>query len=277
MASASTVYVKGACATMRDDTAEARWGKLDEVHKMLSSQSDSKELFTKFTVLRSVVGEAKPVFSDSVLTRVKVSCEEQTSTEAEECDEFEPVSMHVVAYFNYTQFMEEMAELVVQARLLRSIGMEGSGLRFQRRKRNISASRDEPRAGSSGYTGKPTIKAAGHEPTYQPVTLIPVGALRLRRVAKVSGAGELAEFVAKIERVCVVKSMCCFGVGRILMTAAEKIARDAFHVRWALLYAHLSSKEFYAKTGYAPKEGQTCMGLHAPHVLMVKCLAGASM
>ncbi|KAG5484023.1 hypothetical protein LSCM1_05875 [Leishmania martiniquensis] len=277
MASASTADVKDAGTAVRDGTAEARWAKLDEVHQMLSSHPDAKERFTKFTVLRSVVGEAKPVFSDAALTRLKVSCEEQASAMTGECDDFDPVSMHVVVYFNYTQFMEEMEELVVQARLLRSIGMEGSGLRFQRRERNMSASGDEPRAGRSGYNGKLSITAPMHEPKYCPATLIPIGTLRLRRVSKASGTGKLAEVVAKIERLCVVTSVRCFDVARILMAAAEGIARDAFHVRWAIIHAHLNAQDLFTKAGYAPRQGQAPVELPTPHILLVKCLTDASL
>ncbi|CAJ1987152.1 Glucosamine 6-phosphate N-acetyltransferase [Leishmania donovani] len=274
MASTANAGVDGLCPATRDAAAEVLWAKLDEVQKLLANKPDAKELFTKYTVFRSVVGEVKPVFTDSVRTRVKVFCEEPAFAVPEECDDFEPVSLHVVAYLNYTLFMEEMRELMVQARLLKSIGMEGSGLRFQRREQNIVAPDNEPRTGSSS---KPSGQVSMHKPSYRPATLIPVGTLRMRRVSKASEAGKLAEVVAKIERVCVVKSARCFDAGRALMRAAEKIARDAFHVRWALTYAQLSSKDFYTKAGYTPKDGRACMDLHTPHVVMIKCLVDASM
>nr|AKK31195.1 actyltransferase-like protein [Leishmania amazonensis] len=268
MASTAKAAVNGTCAAMRDGAAEALWTKLDGVQKLLTNKPDAKELFTKYTTFRSVVGEVKPVFTDSVRTRVRVFCEEPAFAASEECDDLESVSLHVVAYLNYTLFMEEMKELMAQARLLKSIGMEGSGLRFQRREQNIVAPGNEAHTGSSR---NPFIQAPVHKSSYRPATLIPVGTLRLRRVSKAS------EVVAEIERVCVVKSARCFDVGRTLMRAAEKIARDAFRVRWAFTHAQPSSKDFYTKAGYTPKDGRACMDLHMPYVVMVKCLVGASM
>ncbi|KAI5688653.1 Acetyltransferase [Leishmania braziliensis] len=277
MSSTSSVDVNSAFPAMQDSADAVQWTKLDGAQKLLANHSDAKRFFTKYTMLRTVVGEVKPVFYDSVRTRVKVLCEEKAFAAGEECDDLEAVSMHVVAYFHYRLFMEEMKELMAQARLLKSIGMEGSGLRFQPRERNIDASGDKLRARNSCRCGEPSVKVQLHELSYCPAAFIPVGALRLRRVSKVSETGEFSEVVAKIDRVCVVKSVRCFDVGRVLMKAAEKIAREAFHVRWALVDAQLSSKGFYAKIGYAPKDVQTCMELHLPYVVMAKCLAEASL
>ncbi|GET86911.1 actyltransferase-like protein [Leishmania tarentolae] len=274
MASTANASVGGSHSAMQDGTSEPLWAKLDEVQKLLVNKPDAKEFFIKYTVLRSVVGEVKPVFTDSLRTRAKVLCEDPAFEVPEECDNLEPVSLHVVAYLNYTLFMAEMRELMMQARLLKSIGMEGSGLRFQRREENLVAPGDEPRTGSSD---RPLTQVLTHKPRYRPPTLIPVGTLRLRRVSKASEVGALAEVVARIERLCIVKSVRCFEVGRTLMGAAEKIARDAFHVRWALVYAQLSSKDFYMKYGYMPMDGRACVDLHEPRTVMLKCLVSASM
>ncbi|KAK7195159.1 actyltransferase-like protein [Novymonas esmeraldas] len=263
---------------LHDSATEALWTKLEEVQKLLEHQPDAKELFTRYTVVRSVVGEVKPVFPDAVRLRVKVFCDEQGFAAEREWDDTDPVSMHVVAYFNYTLFTEEMQELAVQARLLRSIGMEGSGLRFQRRRRSTTSTADGEAVSPGGSSdGAPSVHLPVTESKkYRPATLIPVGTLRLRRVSKAAEAGTLTEVVAKIERVCVVKSVRRFDVGRVLMRAAENIARDAFHVRWAILYAQVISTNFYTKIGYVLKDGRVFMVGPSEHVVMVRCLADAS-
>lgn len=290
----------------------ALWAKLDEVLKLLAHQPDAKELFNKYTVLRSVVGEVKPVFSDALRIRLKVFGDEHGLATRTECDDFEAISIHVVAYFNYTLFTEEMEELAVQARLLKSIGMEGSGLRFQRRRSNAaSAGSDDSTAtngakagGNRGTSGvvstnnnnnnssssssaggaagaaverKPPKNVVREPPAgrYKPPVLIPVGCMRLRRAAKAPRAGKLQEVVARMERLCVVPSVRHYDMGRVLMTAAENIARDVCHVRWALLYAPLEAREFYIKVGYVAKDGWIFYKNEKPHLVMIKCLADA--
>jgi hypothetical protein len=268
------------CAT----AAAALWQKLDEVLKLLAHQPDAKELFNKYTVIRSVVGEVKPVFSDALRIRLKVFHDEQGPASRTECDDFEAISIHVVTYFNYTRFTEEMEELAVQARLLRSIGMEGSGLRFQRRRGKQSASGD---ANSSSSSSNAKVESKSKTPIaaamvggpwagrYRPPVMIPVGCMRLRRAAKAPRAGKLLEVVARMERLCVVKSVRNFDIGRVLMSAAEDIARDVCHVRWALVYVPLEARDFYVKIGYVAKDGWVLYKNEMPHIVMVKCLAGA--
>lgn len=268
------------------------WAKLDEVLKLLAHQQDAKKLFNKYVVVRSVVGEVKPVFSDALRIRLKVFCDEQGLATRTECDDFEAISVHAVAYFNYTLFTEEMEELAVQARLLKSIGMEGSGLRFQRRRKSASAIAAVA-AGAEGSDGSGNAEASTSstataadklrkntisgppEGRYKPPVMIPVGSMRLRRAAKARHAGKLHEVVAFMERLCVVKSVRNFDIGRMLMTAAEDIARDACHVRWALLYAPLEMREFYIKVGYVAKDGWIFYEDGEPHLVMIKCLADA--
>ncbi|KAG5509547.1 hypothetical protein JKF63_06252 [Porcisia hertigi] len=280
MASALKSNWSGSPLAVRGYSAEAQWAGLAEVQRLLAAQPNEKELFAKYTVVRSVVGEVQPVYDDSVCTRIKVLCEDPAFTMAEDSDDFEPVSIHVVAYFNETLFKEDMGDLMVQARLLRSIGMEGSGLRFQRRERRIVPSDDERRAeGSSGSSsgGKPSVQGRMYSPNYRPERLIPVGTIRLRRVSKTPETGKLGEVVAKIERMCVVKGVRCFGVDDMLMKEAERIAQYAFHVRWALIYALPTSKNFYTKLLYAPKDKQAGSGVPTPSIVMVKCLVNSSM
>ncbi|KPA76510.1 actyltransferase-like protein [Leptomonas pyrrhocoris] len=255
----------------------ALWSKLEEVLKLLAHQPDAKELFNRYTVIRYVVGEVKPVYSDALRIRLKVFCDEQGLATRTEADDFEAISVHVVTYFNYTLFATEMEELAVQARLRKSVGMEKTGLRFQRRQRN-------PAATGAGASGAAESKRPPTSPVaqpakgrYRPPVLIPVGCMRLRRAAKAPRAGKLLEVVARMERLCVVKSVRNFDIGRVLMTAAENIARDVCHVRWALLYAPLAARDFYLKVGYVAKDGWVFFKAEEAHIVMIKCLADASL
>ncbi|KPI88634.1 actyltransferase-like protein [Leptomonas seymouri] len=262
-------------AASRLQATAARWEKLEEVVKLVTREPDAKALFNKYTVIRSVVGEVKPVFSDALQIRSKVFYDKHGAVSQAECDDFDAVSVHVVMYFNYTLFSEEMEELVVQARLLKSIGMEGSGLRFQHRKKNVSVAGVDTRYPAHGARRVTVMRTP--EANYKAPVLIPVGCMRLRRAAKAPRAGKLLEVVARMERLCVVATARNFDIGRALMAAAEDIARDACHVRWALLYTPLDAREFYIKVGYVAKDGWVFYKGQKPFLAMIKCLADASL
>lgn len=256
-------------ATKRKDatapiTTEMLWSNLDEVLKRLAVFPDAKTLFNKHTVMRTVVGEVAPVYTDGRKVREVVFQREQNVEMSREIDGQDAVCIHILAYLNYTTLTRELEERMRQEQLKKSIGMEGVPLRFQPRSKSFSFDESTGESGV-GVGGRP----------YRPDTLIPVGTTRMQRMSRCPRLGPLPYMVARVERVCVIKSVRCYDVGKRMMEVSDTIAMDVFHVQWALLHARSDAIGFYTKMGYSVKEVGSG-GLPKDNIaVMMKYVAGS--
>lgn len=86
------------------------------------------------------------------------------------------------------------------------------------------------------------------------------------------GTGRLRDIdgVAKLERICILSSHRQHGLGKTVVQALEKIAKDKGFVK-AKLHGQTQAEPFYEKLGYQKASG-VFMEEDIPHVLMVKDL-----
>ena len=87
------------------------------------------------------------------------------------------------------------------------------------------------------------------------------------------GTGRLrdVEGVAKLERICILPTHRQYGLGRTIVQALEKIAKDKGFVK-AKLHGQTHAERFYEKVGYT-KASEVFMEEGIPHVLMLKDLS----
>lgn len=221
---------------------------------MLESSTDS---LAPFLVIKSVVGEAEPVYSDALELRREIFCGEQGVSQEEELDGKDAVAIHFVAYLDVDGFKHHQAQREISRRLAESSGVQ---VRYQLQPRPVAKSTT---SGGGGSTG------GGR---YTPPMLAPVGALRMRRVSACSQLGKFNMMTAKVERLCVHKQYRRSGAGEVLLAAAEKAAEEAFHVPWVIVHAQVNATSFYKGRGYVAWSNKEFIDANIPHIVMVKNL-----
>ena len=88
----------------------------------------------------------------------------------------------------------------------------------------------------------------------------PIGTGRLRSI----------EGVAKLERICILSTHRQYGLGRTVVEALEKIAKEKGLVK-AKLHGQTHAEPFYGKLGYK-RASEVFLEEGIPHVLMLKNL-----
>ena len=85
-----------------------------------------------------------------------------------------------------------------------------------------------------------------------------------------AGRMRIVDNIAKLERICVIKSYRKYGMGRLIIEKLEKLAKGD-DMNQAKLHSQIQAVKFYEELGYK-KVSDVFMEDNIPHVIMMKSL-----
>lgn len=217
------------------------------------SEVDVKSTVQANLKIKTVVGEVNPVYADALALRKQVfGTAKRETPERDGFDGLDAVSVHLVAYVNQTRRRYYLKQKVLQDHMKAVTHMPNLKLR----------------------TMTPEEAAAAVGERYRPPQMVPVAAARIRRANFTWDMGKLSVVIARLEWLCVQPDyrQSSSGVDASLIMAAEKVAREAFHVTYLMLLAPVQSKSAYTKLGYKVLSDGVVMQANTPHVTLVKGL-----